>query len=145
MHADTWDSYPIERFDGTRYFLFITDNFTRYTWYARFFSKNELPKIFRTLHKRIERTHNFVIRIYRFNGEFSNGPIGKWCEKHETGMEPTVSYDHYQNGVRERANRIIREKIAPIMQETSLSGHITKIISEKGTELFRVSSIPENL
>jgi len=77
MHADTWGPYLIEGFDGIRYFLFITDEFTRYTWYARFSNKRELPEVFRTLHKRIERTHGFVIRMYRFNGEFSNGPIGK--------------------------------------------------------------------
>jgi hypothetical protein len=77
MYADTWGPYLIEGFDGIRYFLFITDEFTRYTWYARFSSKRELPEVFRTLYKRIERTHGFVIRMYRFNGEFSNGPIGK--------------------------------------------------------------------
>ena len=32
-----------------------------------------------------------------------------------------------------------------MVQETSISGQISKIISEKGTELLRVSSIPENL
>jgi hypothetical protein len=32
-----------------------------------------------------------------------------------------------------------------MVQETSISGQVLKIISEKGTELLRVSSIPENL
>ncbi len=32
-----------------------------------------------------------------------------------------------------------------MVQETSISGQVSKIISEKGTELMRISSIPENL
>lgn len=32
-----------------------------------------------------------------------------------------------------------------MVQETSISGQVSKIISEKGTELLRISSIPENL
>lgn len=145
MHADTWGPYPIEGFDGSRYFLFITDDFSRYTWCERFSSKGELPELFRSLHKRIERTYGFTIRSYRFDGEFANGPIGKWCEKHSIGTEPTQPYAHYRNGVAERNNRTIREKTAPLVQETNISGHLSKIISEKGTELLRVSSIPENL
>jgi hypothetical protein len=60
-------------------------------------------------------------------------------------MEPTQPYAHYQNGVAERANRTIREKAAPLVQEINISGQLSRIISEKGTELLRVSSIPENL
>jgi gag-polypeptide of LTR copia-type/GAG-pre-integrase domain len=30
-HVDVWGLYPIEGFDGTKYFLFITDDYTRYT------------------------------------------------------------------------------------------------------------------
>jgi hypothetical protein len=39
IHVDVWGPYPIEGFDGTRYFLFITDDCTRYTWSARFDKK----------------------------------------------------------------------------------------------------------
>lgn len=39
VHVNAWGPYPIEGFDGTRYFLFITDDCTRYTWSARFDKK----------------------------------------------------------------------------------------------------------
>ena len=57
-------------------------------------------------------------------------------------MEP---YALYQNGVAERTNRTIRERAAPMIQETSISRQISSIVSEKGTNLLRISSIPENL
>jgi hypothetical protein len=61
------------------------------------------------------------------------------------GREFIGPYDHYQNGVTKRSNHIIREKTASVVQETSISGQVYKVISEKGTELLRISKLPESL
>lgn len=145
VHVDVWGPYPIEGFDGTRYFLFITDDCTRYTWSARFDKKYQLFEVFKSLVKLIQKAFNITIRCCRFDNEFERGPIGKWCDSHSIAREPIEPYAHYQNGVAERANRTIREKAAPMVQEISISGQVSKIISEKGTELLRTSKIPENL
>ncbi|KAJ6033764.1 hypothetical protein N7444_011535 [Penicillium canescens] len=145
VHMDVWGPYPIEGFDGTRYFLFITDDCTRYTWSARFDKKYQLFEVFKSLVKLIQKVFNITIRCCRFDNEFERGPIGKWCHSHSIAREPIEPYAHYQNGVAERTNRTIREKAAPMVQETSISGQVSKIISEKGTELLRTSKIPENL
>jgi hypothetical protein len=145
VHVDVWGPYPIEGFDGTRYFLFITDDCTRYTWSARFDKKYQLFEVFKSLVKLIQKVFNITIRCCRFDNEFEQGPIGKWCNSHSIAREPIEPYAHYQNGVAERTNRTIREKAAPMVQETSISGQVSKIISEKGTELLRISKIPENL
>jgi hypothetical protein len=145
VHMDVWGPYPIEGFDGTRYFLFITDDCTRYTWSARFDKKYQLFEVFKSLVKLIQKVFNITIRCCRFDNEFERGPIGKWCNSHSIAREPIEPYAHYQNGVAERTNRTIREKAAPMVQEISISGQVSKIISEKGTELLRTSKIPENL
>ena len=145
VHVDSWGPYPIEGFDGTKYFLFITDDCTRYTWCARFDHKHQLFEMFKALVKFIQKTYDIVIRCCRLDNEFENGPIGRWCDAHAIAREPIEPYAHYQNGVAERTNRTIRERAAPMVQETSISGQISKIISEKSTELMRVSRIPENL
>jgi hypothetical protein len=145
VHVDVWGPYPIEGFDGTKYFLFITDDCTRYTWSARFDRKYQLLEVFKSLVKFIQKAYNITIRCCRLDNEFENGPVGKWCDAHSITREPIEPYAHYQNGVAERTNRTIRERAAPMVQETSISGQVSKIISEKGTELLRISSIPENL
>jgi hypothetical protein len=76
-------------------------------------------------HHLAQRTRHLP-SLYRLDNEFENGPV-----------EP---YAHYQNGVAERANRAIRERTAPIVQETLISRQVSKIISEKGTELLRILS-----
>ena len=145
VHVDSWGPYPIEGFDGTRYFLFITDDCTRYTWCARFDHKHQLFEMFKTLVKFIQKTYNIIIRCCRLDNEFERGPIGRWCDAHAIAREPIEPYAHYQNGVAERTNRTIRERASPMVQEASISEQISKIVSEKSTELLRVSRIPENL
>lgn len=145
VHVDTWGPYPIEGFDGTRYFLFITDDCTRYTWSARFDRKGQLFEVFKSLVKFIEKIYDITIRCCRLDNEFERGPVGKWCDAHAIAREPIEPYAHYQNGISERTNRTIRERAAAMVQGTSISGQVSRIISGKGTELMRISSIPENL
>jgi transposase InsO family protein len=145
MHVDTWGPYPIEAWDGTTRFLFITDDATRMTWSARVPRKRMLSAIFKRLHKKIQRTHGFSTRMYRLDGEFSRGPIGRWIESKGMTLEDTAPYEHYQNGVAERANRIIREKAAPMIQEATITKRITKIITEESIALMRSCELPENL
>lgn len=145
FHADGWGPYPKTGFDGTRYFLFLTDDATRYTWSARYDTPGQLFDVFTQLHEYIEKRYGFNIRFYRWDNEFEDGPIGKWCKRKAIGSEPIEPYAHYQNGVAERVNRTIRERAAPMVQEPTLSGQVSKIVVGRGTEMLRLTSIPENL
>ena len=49
------------------------------------------------------------------------------------------------NGVAERNMRTVREKAISMIQDTTISGQVSKIISEKSNELLRGSSIPAKL
>lgn len=145
IHVDTWGPYPIEGYDGTRLFLFFTDDATRFTWADAMARKKDLFKSFRKLHRKIEKEFNVEVRAYRFDGEFAHGAVGKYVTKKGVRVELTVPYAHYMGGAHERVNRIIREKAAPIIQEHTIAGQLTKIISEKAVETIRESSLPENL
>jgi len=145
IHVDTWGPYPIEGYDGTTFFLLMTDDNSRFTWYERLRTKGEVSEAFRRLHRRIEKEHNITIRRYRCDNEFAKGQIGSWCRRHNITLEVTAPYAHHMNGVAERNMRTIREKAASMVQDTTISGQISKIISEKSNELLRGSSIPANL
>ena len=71
VHVDVWGPYPIEGFDGTRYFLFITDDCTRFD------KKYQLFEVFKSLVKLIQNVFNITIRCCRFNNGFERGPIGR--------------------------------------------------------------------
>lgn len=143
IHADVWGPYSIEALDGSRYWLFFIDDAMRYTWGLPFARKHDLLAIFRHLHYLIENGHGATIRGYRFDGEFSRGPVGTWLNKKHIPYEATVPYDHYMGGTHERVNRTLREKAAPMIQELTISGQISKIITEKALETIRESKVPE--
>ena len=71
IHVDAWGPYPIEGYDGTKLFLLMTDDNTRFTWCERLKAKNELPEAFRRLHKCIEKEHKITIRKYCCDNEFA--------------------------------------------------------------------------
>ena len=145
IHVDTWGPYPVEGYDGSFYFIFFTDDATRFTWCEPFTSKDQIPDKFRLLHRRIEKTYNATIRRYRFDNEFVRDGISNWLEKHGVSIEPSAPYAHHQVGVAERSHRTVRDRASAMMQERTVAGQINNIISERGKEMLRESSLPENL
>jgi hypothetical protein len=145
VHIDTWGPYPIEGFDGTRLFVFITDDATRFTWHERLSSKGDLAITLLRLHRKIERTHNIVIRRYRADNEFVQSAIVAYTTAHGITMEPIVPYAHHQSGTAERNHRTVRDKASAMLQELEVPEQISRIITGRGEELLRTSSIPENL
>lgn len=145
LHVDQWGPYPVEGHDGTRYALFMTDDFTRYTWIESYSRPEQMPAAFKALHKNIEKTHNCVIRGYRFDGQFQVGEVANWVQRKHLHIEPTPAYHHYAAGVEERVHRTVREKASPMMQEVQIAGHLKDIIAGSTHELLRGTTMPERL
>ncbi|KAL2293504.1 hypothetical protein FJTKL_05392 [Diaporthe vaccinii] len=97
------------------------------------------------MHKDIEKTHNYVIRGYRFDGQFQTGEIASWVQKKHIAVKPTPLYHHYAAGVEERVHRTLREKASPMMQEVKIAGHLRDIIVGNTQELLRGTTMPEKL
>lgn len=145
IHADTWGPYPIESYDALKYFMFFTDDATRFTWAKGFRVKDQIPAIFRSLHRGIETQFKITIRGYRFDGEFHQGSIDRYLERHHVRSEVTVAYSHYMGGSHERVNRTLRDKAAPMIQEHAITSRLTRIITEPALHTIRNSKLPENM
>lgn len=145
IHADTWGPYPIESYDGLRYFMFFTDDATRFTWEEGFRTKDQIPAVFRKMHRGAETQFKITIRGYRFDGEFYQGAIGRYLERHHVRSEVTVAYSHYMGGSHERVNRTLRDKAAPMIQEHAITSQLTKVITEPALHTIKNSKLPENL
>lgn len=146
IHVDTWGPYPLEGYDGSKYFIFITDDFTRKSWGRPFKNKTEIPELFRSMIRELETTENCTVRRIRVDNEFkNNGLIISWCEKHGKRLEAIVPHNHWSNGGAERVNRTLREKAAAVMRDYYLGGQILEIIDAKTKEMLRDCKIPANL
>ena len=115
FHVDTWGPYHLEGYNGFKYFLFMTDDATRFTFEEGYAKRSDMPSVFRAMHKKVETQHSVLIRGYRMDGEFTRGPIGRWCDSKHIRTELTAPYQHYIGGTYERVNRTMREKAAPMI------------------------------
>ena len=145
LHADTWGPYGLPGFDGTKFFLAITDDAMRYTWADPFQSKSEIGPLFRKMLARIETVHNTKIRVIRGDNEMFENDTRKWCEQKGIQLEPTVPYAHHQNGVAERNFRTEREKTAAMLQEHTLPKRTARIIEGLRDDMLRNCTAPERL
>ena len=145
MHVDSWGPYAISGYDGSKRAMMFTDDATRFSWIDLYQEATQAPDIFINLHKRIERSHGIKIRNYRIDHEFQIGDVKKWLDRHHIGIEPTVPYQHHEAGVAERGWRTVREKASVMIADTNPSLQAAKIITEKGIEMLRETSIPESL
>lgn len=146
IHVDTWGPYPVVGYDNSKYFIFMTDEFTRMTWGTPFNSKTEIPELFRLMIKKIETAESCVVKYIRVDNEFGrNSMITKWCEKNGKSLQTIVPHNHWSNGSAERVNRTLREKAAAMMRDYYLGGQVFEIIDAKTKEILRSSKIPVNL
>jgi hypothetical protein len=148
MHADAWGPYPVSAWDSTVYVLAMTDDATRFTWSARYATKDKIPEVFRHLHRTIEKRNNITVRAYRLDNEFPlYGELRDWFQRHAISLENSVPYTHHMNGVAERGFRTDRERASAMLQEAtnSVSSTISKILGTRTEEAMRNVSLSETL
>lgn len=138
LHVDIWGSYPVDSYDGTRYFLIVTDDATRYTWAVRLKDKQQLAARLVLLHRRLEKTYKMTIRSYRMDNEIAVADVFKdFVVKKGMTVETTVPFAHYMNGVAERTNRTVREKAATSILHSRIPETLAKIFEGRTTEFLR--------
>lgn len=146
VHVDAWGPHNTPSYDGTRYFLLVTDDACRYVWVRRMKDRAQLPQLLRRMIKQIEKVHKVHVRRVRMDLEFArNGLIKAWCEKHSIEVQSTAPYQHNQNGVAERGHRTERDRAAAMLQEPSIAKRLSSHFSAKREQILRAVDIPDSL
>ena len=106
--------------DGSRYVITFTDDYSRGTWaYALRYKSQALSK-FRLFEAWVQR--QFDTKIRRFlcdnGGEFH--PIGTYLVSQGVEFDTSAPYCKQQNGLAERTNRTIKERINTILADAQL-------------------------
>ncbi|KAJ6003561.1 hypothetical protein N7522_006253 [Penicillium canescens] len=119
IHSDVMEM-PIAK-DGSRYVITFTDDYSRGSWaYAMRWKHVALQK-FRHFEAWVHR--QFGARIRRFLTD--NGreylPIGTHLKSQGVEFETSPPYCKGQNGLAERTNRTVRERINTLLSDANLS------------------------
>src|SRR5271169_6027012 len=133
IHSDLYGPIDPTTHGGTNYYLLFTDDFTRMTriYPLKKKSSASILERFREYKPEVEKQTGRVIKRLRTDG---GGEYEKWMGIHLKGSgiihEMTAPYSPDQNGVAERANRTIMERVKAIIAESKLDKRLWMEIAE---------------
>ncbi|KAH9684680.1 DNA (cytosine-5)-methyltransferase [Citrus sinensis] len=108
---------------GARYFVFFIDDFSRKVWIYVLKHKNEALGKFKEWITLIEnQTEKKITRLRSDNGlEYCSKEFEDFCKSKGIARHRTVTYTPQQNGLVERMNRTIIERVRCMLLNTNLS------------------------
>ena len=133
IHSDLCGPIDPTTYGGTNYYLLFTDDYTRMTRIYPLKKKSSACVLekFKEYKPEVEKQSEKLIKRLRTDG---GGEYEKWMEDHLKGSgiihETTAPYSPDQNGVAERANRTIMERVKAIIAEFKLDKRLWMEIAE---------------
>ncbi|KAK0586137.1 hypothetical protein LWI29_001641 [Acer saccharum] len=123
VHSDLWGPSKVPTHGGNRYFLSLIDDYSRKLWLYLLKSKDQAFESFKAWKRLVENQTSKKLKILRTdNGlEFCNENFNKFCEEHGITRHKTVRHTPQQNGVAERMNRTVLEKVRCLLIGAGLS------------------------
>ena len=121
IHSDLWGSPGVEEsLAGCKYFITFIDDFSRKVWIKFLRTKDEAFSSFREWKQLVETQTGKKVKCLRTdNGlEFCNKAFDGLCKEAGIKRHKTCSYTPQQNGVSERMNLTIMNKVRCMLAET---------------------------
>ncbi|WVZ05356.1 hypothetical protein V8G54_018702 [Vigna mungo] len=123
VHADLWGPARTLTHGGGAYFLSIIDDFSRRVWIYVLKNKSETFQKFKEWHTQIENQLGCRLKCLRTdNGlEFVSEEFNGFCKEKRIRRHRTVVGTPQQNGLAERMNRTILERVRCMLLGSGLS------------------------
>ncbi|KAH9745518.1 hypothetical protein KPL70_004102 [Citrus sinensis] len=127
IHSDVWESSDISM-GGAKYMVTFIDDYSRRCWVYPIKKKSHIFPVFKEYKVRVELESGKKIKCLRTDngGEYTDGEFLAFCKQERIQRQFTVAYTPQQNGVAERMNRTLTERIR-VMLKTAAIGLKTAI------------------
>lgn len=122
VHSDLCGPMSVNSFGGARYYVTFIDDYSRKVFVYTIENKNQAVKCFVDFKNLSENQLNKKIKVLRTdNGlEYINASFKAVCEKNGIIHQKSCAYVHEQNGVAERMNRTIVERVRCMLFDADL-------------------------
>jgi hypothetical protein len=122
IHSDLWGRAPHSSIGGCDYMITFIDDFSRKVWVYLLKHKNDALTAFKQWKALVENQSGRKIKKLRTdNGlEFCNNEFNSLCADHGIARHKTVPGTPKQNGVAERMNRTILERVRCMLSNAGL-------------------------
>jgi transposase InsO family protein len=106
---------------GALYYVTFIDDHSRKVWVFALKTKDQVLDVFKVFHMKVERETGKQLKCVRAdNGGEYRGPFEEYCRSHGIRLEKTVPKTPQHNGVAERMNRTICERIRCMLSHAKL-------------------------
>ncbi|MCO5587916.1 hypothetical protein L7F22_041868 [Adiantum nelumboides] len=107
---------------GAAYFCTFIDDYSCKDWVYFLKHKDEVLKVFKTFLQLVENQSGQKLKCLRidFGGEYVSKAFQDFCEAKGIKQELTAPYNPSQNGIAERMNRTIQEKVRSMLSNVDL-------------------------
>jgi hypothetical protein len=106
---------------GALYYVTFIDDHSRKVWAFALKTKDQVLDVFKIFHMKVERETGKQLKCVRAdNGGEYRGPFEEYCRSHVIRLEKTVPKTPQHNGVAERMNRTICERIRCMLSHAKL-------------------------
>ncbi|KAH9658981.1 hypothetical protein KPL70_023688 [Citrus sinensis] len=123
IHSDLWGPSQVPSLGGARYFVSFIDDFSMKVWIYVLKHKGEALERFKEWITLIEnQTDKKIKRLRTDNGlEYCSKEFEDFCKSKGITRHRTVTYTPQQNGIAERMNRTIIERVRCMLLNANLS------------------------
>ena len=123
VHNDVFKPMMVPSLGGSRYYVSFIDDFSKMTWICFLKKKSKVFKRFLEFKSLVENQTNSKITVLRTGngGEFCGKKINQFYKQHGIARQNTTPYMPQQNGVVERMNRTLTEKVRSMPSDAYLS------------------------
>lgn len=122
VHSDVCGPISPETHDGKKYFVSFIDDYTHMIIIYLIRNKHEVFNCFKKYNAYVTTHFSRKIATLRCDngGEYRSEEFRTYCDQNGTKIQYTVKYTPELNGVAERANRSIIEKVRAMLYESKL-------------------------
>ena len=122
IHSDLWGPAPVESINHKRYYVSFTDDYSRYTNVYFLHTKDETFDAYRAYEAWLLNQYETKVKSLRTDrgGEYLSDEFSAHLKKAGTIQRLTIHDTPEHNGVAERLNRTLLEKVRAMLHETDL-------------------------
>lgn len=122
IHSDIWGPSPVETNHGKRYYISFTDDHSRFTHLYLIRKKDEAFESYVTYEAWLKNQKSAMIKCLHSDrgGEFISNEFNAHLAKHGTIRKLSAHDTPEYNGVSERLNRTLLEKVRAMLDESGL-------------------------
>lgn len=122
IHSDLWGPAQTSSLGGNNYFLSIIDDYSRRVWVYILKHKDQVFNKFKEWKTLVEnQTGKKVKKLRTDNGlEFCNQQFNSYCANEGIARHKTVRLTPQQNGLAERMNRTLMDKVRCMLVQAKL-------------------------